>query len=167
MKIEIKGSTVYAYTWCERQAWFMHRGIIPEQDNTYLDLGRNVHTHTKKGHGHKELILDGMAVDRIETHNGKTYIYEVKNSLKNYKGVRLQMLFYLYRLRQQYGIEAIGILEFPRHKKVYTVKLTPDAEAELREFLSTLQRVLILPIPPKPKWSKKCEKCGYRNICFA
>ncbi len=163
---KISGSTIYSFVMCPRQGWFMHYGILPEQDNMKLAEGRNIHEFTKQTRGHKEFVMDGVKVDRIERHGERVFLYEVKNSTSGYPAARMQMLFYLFKLKRA-GIYATGILEIPRKNKRYTIKLTEKTRQELLDFLFQMIEVLENPTPPSPKKKKICKFCGYRHICFA
>ncbi|HEW91626.1 MAG TPA: Dna2/Cas4 domain-containing protein, partial [Thermotogaceae bacterium] len=41
--IEVNGSLVLSFSNCKREAWLMAHKIIPEQDNTFIALGRILH----------------------------------------------------------------------------------------------------------------------------
>ena len=161
----VSGTVVFSYYWCPRQAWLMYRNILPEQDNLKLSSGRVLHELAKRSRGKKEFVMEGMKVDRVEKHGDVLYIYEVKHSLRSYRGARLQMLYYLYRLKLE-DIVAIGKLEFPKSKETYTIKLTSSNEMEIESFLSKMWEDLTRDKPP-PITKRRCKYCGYRNICHA
>ncbi len=143
----------------------MYHGILPNQRNAKLSEGRNVHEFTKKTRGHKEYVLDGMKFDRIEKHRGQLYVYEVKNSTKGYPAARMQMLFYLYKLSLK-GISAIGVLEVPRKKKRYYIKLDDNTKSELIDFLNNMVVILQTPVPPGVE-GRYCRYCGYKMLCYS
>jgi len=160
----VGGAVVYAYRMCPRQGWLMFHGILPEQHAEKLQEGRNIHELYKIQRGHHEFVASGIRVDRVEKHGGRVFLYEVKNSHKGYPAARMQMLFYLYKLKLM-GMEATGVIEVPREKKRYIVKLTEETKNELREFLLEMWQVINEKFPPVVPSSGLCRWCGYRGLC--
>ncbi len=145
--IEINGSLILSYSNCYREAWLMAHRIIPEQDNTFIALGRLIHETSYENRGEKDIAIDNIRLDMVEEKKGRTIVSEVKKSKYSLEGARDQLLFYLLRLKEM-GVEANGLLLVPKEKKKIEVSLNPDEETRLKKMCEEIQDLVEGPIPP-------------------
>jgi len=142
----------------------MSHELNPEQDNPFLEIGRLIHEDSYKREK-KEISVGNMKIDLIKKANGETIIGEVKKSSRFEKSARMQLAFYLYRLKEK-GINATGELLIPKEKKRISVELTPDVENGLMEVFKKIREIIGEEKPPELAKSKYCSNCAYREFCW-
>ena len=92
-------------------------------------------------------------------------IGEVKKSSKSEDSARFQLLFYMYELKKR-GINANGVLLFPKEKKRIYVQLSEEDEKLLNELISSIIDTINKPYPPEGN-HKRCGPCAYREFCLS
>ena len=165
MKFTITGTHIWYYTICQRQVWLMSRHIEPDQEHEALLLGR-LNDQSSFQREKKYLYFEGGVVDLFREENGHLLISEVKKSSRFEYSARMQLLYYLYKLRQA-GVEAVGELRIPKEKKVSSVKLDPESEAEILEICRHIEGIISLEQPPKPVRCRYCRGCAYLEFCWS
>jgi CRISPR-associated exonuclease Cas4 len=110
----------------------------------------------------KEVLVDGLL--KLDIVDGE-YVREVKISSKMSKSDRMQLLYYLYYLKQK-GIEKKGLINYVKEKRVEEVELTKEDEIEVEEALKGIEEVLKLESPPKVINARYCKKCAYYEFCY-
>jgi len=161
---KITGTLIWYYYICPREVWLMSHELNPEQDNPFLEIGRLIHEDSYKREK-KEISVGNMKIDLIKKANGETIIGEVKKSSRFEKSARMQLAFYLYRLKEK-GINATGELLIPKEKKRISVELTPDVENGLMEVFKKIREIIGEEKPPELAKSKYCSNCAYREFCW-
>ncbi len=130
MSTNITGTLVWYYAICPREAWLMAHELEPEKEFELLAEGRlNQEAHYKRAT--KELSLPGMRLDQVRREGGRLIVSEVKKSSRFLPATRLQLGYYLWRLREE-GMEASGEILVPKERKRETVELTPELRQEVR-----------------------------------
>ncbi len=107
-----------------------------------------------------------MKLDLLKSEGKHIVIGEVKKSSRFLNSAEMQLLFYLYRLKEQ-GIEAIGELLIPKEKKRLKVELTPEREKEVKDAIIKIQEIISLDKPPTAVKCRFCSPCAYREFCWA
>jgi len=156
----ITGTMLWYSALCEREVWLMSRGITPDPDGARLDAGRAIH-ELSYPRARKELEMEGMKVDVVD---GRM-IGEVKLSSRYLGAARLQLLYYLYRLRLR-GVEARGELLVPLERRREEVVLDGESEAELMRAMRRIREIAGMERPPPPRWTHFCRRCAYRYYCW-
>ncbi len=161
--LRINGTVFYAYQVCPREAWFYVHRVNPPADHPLLDLGRLVHesTYTKE---RKEIFVDQLIKVDIWK---DTLIAEVKRSSRHRKAARMQLLFYLFYLKQRYGLALKGVLLFPRERQKEEVMLTEEEERRIASLLQEMEHTLHTDKPPPARWLSYCRSCSFLEICWA
>ncbi|MCS7163561.1 MAG: CRISPR-associated protein Cas4, partial [Thermodesulfovibrio sp.] len=128
---------IWYYYICPREVWLMSRHLEPYQGNPFIEIGRLLSQEAYK-RDRKEIMIQtpeqqgGMVIDLIKTEDEEILIGEVKKSSSYEKSARMQLAYYLFRLKLL-GIEAKGQLLFPKEKRRVDVYLTDEIEKELIE----------------------------------
>ncbi len=164
-KYTITGSLIEAYIFCPRQAWFLSRQIVGNQYNEFLKIGRLISDESYK-RDKKEVLTIGGKIDFIRTKNNELLLVEVKKSSKFIKTSKMQLLFYLYNMKQN-SISATGEVRIPREKKVIKVDLNEQSEQDLLSFIDELKRIVEQDKPPRVDYSGKCKNCSYLDFCWS
>ncbi len=152
-----------AYLTCPREAWLEYHSIISDQDHEYLVIGRLVHETSYQRH-RKEIFVDQLL--KIDLFKGEL-VAEVKKSSRHIRAARLQLVYYLYYLKHEKGLEFDGILLFPRERKTERVELTPELEGEVEGLLRQMLPVLLAEKPPPAQRIKYCRSCSFSELCWS
>ena len=162
---KITGNLVNAYFICRRKVWLFAHEVNPSLENPYLEIGKLIGEESYK-RAKKEIVAGNLKIDMIEKANGKTVIAEIKKSSKGEKAAEMQLLFYLYRLKQQ-GIKAKGELLIPKERKRIPVELTDENKRELENAIADIREILEMDKPPLLKRIPFCRNCAYNEFCWA
>jgi len=114
----------------------------------------------------KEIHIENMIIDLLKINEENIVICEVKKSSRFEKSAKMQLAYYLLRLKQL-GISATGQLLFPKERKKLTVILTKEIEDELISVQKEIKSIIQMEMPPPAKKIKYCSKCGYREFCWS
>ncbi|MDU5949158.1 MAG: CRISPR-associated protein Cas4 [Paenibacillus macerans] len=159
--MSIRGIEIHYYAVYKCKLWLFHRGISFEQQYDRVEEGKILHEHTYAKLD-KEINADDLAV--LDAIDGE-YVREVKISSRMEKADCLQMLYYLYLLRER-GVEKKGLLSYPKEKKTTEVVLGFDEKLEVRSAIEGINEVLQGELPHYRKL-KYCSKCAYQDFCEA
>jgi CRISPR-associated exonuclease Cas4 len=161
----VTGTLIWYFYICKREVWLMSRQLNPDERDENVEWGRFVH-ELRYAREKKELGLEHVKVDIAGERDGKMLVAEVKKSSTFKKSATMQLLFYLWRLKEN-GIDAVGELRFPEEKRKEVVVLDETAVAELQGAVREIRRIIVRSTPPKPEKIKFCGKCAYREFCWA
>jgi len=162
-EIRITGLKVNYYYICKRKLWLFSKNLSFEKNNDKIILGQILHENYYKSEKERDiLILDLISIDIVDD----DYIREVKSSDKMEKADMMQVVYYLYVLKQL-GIEKVGLINYPKQKKKKEVYLTIQLEQELLEALKDIEKIVGQPKPPKLEKLPYCKKCSYFEFCFS
>lgn len=143
----------------------MSRQINPFQDNPFLEIGRILSEESYKRE-EKGVRLEGIEIDVLKTKDGNIVIGEVKKSSRFELSARMQLSYYLLKLKQK-GINAKGELLFPAEKKKIEVLLTEEIENELKRVEKEIDMIIRLNLPPQIESERFCKKCAYEEFCYS
>ena len=163
--VKITGNLMNAYFICKRKLWLYSREVSPGKENTYLQLGTLIGKESYK-RDKKEILLGSIKIDLVKRGENSLVIAEVKKSSAGKKAARMQLLFYLYRLKE-IGISAEGELLVPKERKKEKVILSEEAEEKVKNAISDIQKIIALEMPPPAVKTHFCNKCAYKDFCFA
>jgi CRISPR-associated exonuclease Cas4 len=94
-------------------------------------------------------------------------VHEIKKSKGGQRATLFQLLYYLYYLKHEKGIETTGVIDYPKQRRRDEVVLTPELEKEVEAILSTLRDTREMRTPPMvDKPMPVCKKCSYQELCW-
>lgn len=161
-KYKTQGIKINYYYVCKRKLWLFDKGITMENTSDRVLQGKIVHENSYTREKHKEVLIDGLIrVDIL----GEDYVKEVKISSRMEKPDRMQLLYYLYYLKQL-GIERKGTINYVKEKKVEVVELTEQDEEEIKCTLVKIKEILNKDVPNKVEKLPYCKKCSYYEYCY-
>lgn len=163
--LEVNGTLIWYYKICKRQVWLMSHGIVPDQHDENIDIGRFIHENYYK-RDKKEIRFGNVVFDLLYERGNELIIGETKKSSKFEDASKWQLMFYLKVLKEA-NIKAKGILNFPEERKKIEVELSDDAEGELAKILKEIEDIVIKPHPPKIVKTNFCKNCAYKEYCFS
>lgn len=151
----------YLYV-CERKLWLFDRGIQMESSSDRVLMGKLLGEYSYPRETTKEILIDNLiSIDIV----GNDEIREVKYSNRLARADRIQLLYYLYYLKQL-GIEKRGVINYPKMRRREEVVLTPEAEQEVEAALIRIDEILKLDKPPELQRKPYCTKCAYFEFCW-
>ncbi|MDW8095060.1 MAG: CRISPR-associated protein Cas4 [Caldimicrobium sp.] len=151
----------YLYV-CERKLWLFDKGLQMESTHDKVLIGKLVSEYSYPTEDKREVLIDNLInIDLV----GDEEIRELKLSNRLAEADRMQILYYLYFLKQL-GIEKRGVINYLRMRKREIIVLTPEAEKEVEVALVRVNEVLKISKPPKVHRKSYCSKCAYYEFCF-
>ena len=160
--LKTSGIKMDYYFICKRKLWLFDKGISMEADNDRVMQGKIVHEESYKKKKSKEVLIDNIIrLDIID----KNYVKEVKISSSMKRADKMQLLYYLYYLKN-IGINRKGTLNYVKEKKIEEVELTPEDESLIEKTLKDIQKLCAEKYPPKRENYPYCKKCAYYEYCY-
>lgn len=151
----------YLYV-CERKLWLFDRGIQMESRSDKVLMGKLLGEYSYQKEKTREVLIDELInIDII----GENEIREVKYSNRLPNADRIQLLYYLYYLKQL-GIEKRGVINYPKMRKREDIVLTTESESEVINALKRVKDILSLEKPPSVQSKSYCKKCSYYEFCY-
>ena len=161
--MRITGVMVQYYVSCYRELWFFAHGINMNFEDNNILIGRLLHETAYKREK-KNIIIDGtIALDFARFQDGLV-VFEIKKSSKLPRPAKYQLLYYLYYLKER-GIEAKGILAYPKQKKREVIELTDERQEEIKNILCEIEVIVDKELPPEVKKRGHCRGCSYFDFC--
>ncbi|WP_456422341.1 CRISPR-associated protein Cas4 [Thermococcus sp.] len=161
--MRITGVMVQYYFTCKRELWFFSRNLNFDFENDDMLIGRLIHGESFE-RDWKEVFLGDARLDVVRR-RGKVRVIEVKKSSKLEEPAKWQLKYYLYLLRKA-GVEAEGVMSYPKEGKREKVELSEEDVEALERALKDIERVISLERPPKAEKKPYCKKCSYRDFCW-
>lgn len=163
------GTEVHYYVLCPRKLWWFSHGM--EQEHVHgpsgaenVAMGALLHRESFPQQRRKDILIDNLI--RLDfTEAGA--VHEVKKSRGGERATIFQLLYYLYYLKRNKGVETTGVIDYPKQRRRLEIALTPALEADVETVLSGIQSVKALPAPPSvAKPIPICRKCAYQDLCW-
>lgn len=178
---KITGVEVSYYFYCKRRCWLFSRGLQMEQTSDLVYLGKVI-DESSYSREEKGIDIDGVInIDWIDTKTG--IIHEVKKSDSEEKAHEMQVLYYLWYLKQKgFLVEGFiqqgknleegsfllrGEIDYPKLKQKTVVLLTEEKEKELMNAIEEIKKIILLDKPPERNNKKFCKTCSYFELCWA
>ncbi|MCP8321522.1 MAG: CRISPR-associated protein Cas4 [archaeon] len=161
-KLNFTGTQVNYYYVCKKKLWLFSHGLELEPDSDLVLLGKLLHERRYK-RKLKEVQIGRIKIDFIE---GKGEIHEIKRSRKIENAHVYQLLYYQYYLKNYAGLNVKGMLNYPLLRKRVEVNLDEEKEAELRNVLNDIDKIIHQQKPPEAVCISYCKTCAYRGLCW-
>lgn len=164
------GTQVNYLVVCHRKLWLFSHGVEMERENDNVLLGKLIGGQSYSRAQKEVAIDDRIVIDWVESQvgaDGVLTLHEVKKSRSFDKAHRLQVLYYLYYLKQK-GIAARGEINYPLLRKRETVELTEEDETYIEKVLLEIENITSnLQAPPRLEKKQICRKCAYFELCYS
>ncbi|ACI19470.1 CRISPR-associated protein Cas4 [Dictyoglomus thermophilum] len=161
----INGTLIASYFICKRELWLMAHELIPDQENSFLEMGRFIEEEAYRDE-EKGFLIGEMKIDIVKQGDENIIIGEIKKSSRSELSGIMQLSYYLMRLRE-YGIVAKGEVLIPKERKKIPVEINEEIEGRLIEAIKDINMIISEPYPPKPEKIKYCNHCAYKEFCWA
>jgi len=160
---KVQGIKVNYYYVCKRKLWLFSKGITMEDKSDRVLQGKLLHESSYPRIETREIMVDDiLKIDIVEDE----YVREVKITSKMPLADRMQLLYYLYYLKNM-GIEKVGVINYVKEKRREFIKLDEEAEREIKRSLKDIKDILELERPPKLEKLPYCKKCSYYELCYS
>jgi CRISPR-associated exonuclease Cas4 len=167
--LRIGGTEVQYYVYCPRRLWWYAHGMQQEHaggnsGQEHVALGQLLHQDSYPDKTRKDVLIDDLL--RLDfTDDG--VVHEIKKSKSGQKAAFYQLLYYLYYLKHEKGIETTGIIDYPLQRRREEVELTPEYEEDIRQIVIGVQATREMTRPPViDKPMAICKKCSYQELCW-
>ncbi|MDQ0215611.1 CRISPR-associated exonuclease Cas4 [Oikeobacillus pervagus] len=162
MKGEVGGLHIQYYSICKRKLWLYSRQISFETAHEKVIEGTLLHEGSYKRKKKEIMLGDHAKIDVLD----QQFVQETKLSSKMQKADELQLLYYLYLLKQR-GIEKRGRIAYTKEKKVVEIELNEENEKKIRKVIAEVFKIIESEQTPKLVKLPYCRNCAYFDFCFA
>lgn len=164
--MHITGSHFNYYMVCHRKLWLFSNGIQMEHTSDLVLEGRLVHesSYQQRSEKYTEIEMDGIKIDYFDAKS--KIVHEVKKSDSYEIAHEWQLKYYLCVLHRN-GVEATGILEYPKLRKTLEVVLSQRDMDEIRTFETNIKTIISDNNCPEKQEQKKCKNCSYFDFCWS
>ncbi|RKY63322.1 MAG: CRISPR-associated protein Cas4 [Candidatus Latescibacterota bacterium] len=163
--LRVTGTLIASFYVCKREVWLMSRELIPDQDNSFLEIGRLVEENFYKRES-KGFNVGNIKIDIVRKGSESILIGEVKKSSRYEKPAIMQLAFYLLKLKES-GIKSEGEILIPKERKRIKVILTEEIETELKNTIREIEKIIQQDKPLPKERIKFCTNCAYREFCWS
>ena len=161
--MRITGVMVQYYFTCRRELWFFSRGLRFDFENEDMLIGRLIHSESYE-RDWKEVLFGDVKLDVVKR-MGTLAVIEVKKSSRLEEPARRQLKYYLHLLKTA-GVDAEGVLSYPKEGRRERVTLTNEDVKTLEEAVKDIERVIFLESPPPAEKKPYCRRCAYKDFCW-
>nr|WP_240627275.1 CRISPR-associated protein Cas4 [Thermoflavimicrobium daqui] len=159
--LKVQGIQMQYYYVCPRKLWLFSKQITMEHTNDQVLQGKILHEQAYSREK-KEVSIDNLIkLDMISD----DYVGEVKSSSRMMEADRMQLLYYLYYLKQL-KIERTGKIHYVKERRTEEVYLTTEDEKKVEKALVKIREINSCESPPSKKRLPYCPKCAYYLFCF-
>jgi len=159
----VTGVMMQYYFVCERELWFLSRNVEIDRSNPNIVRGTRVDEESYERKKRNFYIDGNVAIDVLD--DGK--VVEVKPSSKLEEPARMQLLYYLWYLKEVAGVERDGVLAHPTEKNREGVVLTKENEKKVEEAIRGIHKIVNSETPPPAEEKPYCESCAYYDFCWS
>lgn len=163
--VRVTGTMISYLHVCPRQLWLFQNHIEMEHTSDLVSMGRLLHDESYSREKRKERPIDERSLIDFIDKDG--ILHDVKSSPSMQKAHEMQILYYLYLLKQKGAPNRKGVINYPRQRRTVEVELTPEKEREVEEAIQEVKRVSNLPTPPDVAYMKICKSCSYQELCWS
>lgn len=163
--MNITGTFFNYFLICHHKLWLFANGVHMEHTSDAVYEGKLIHenSYQQRSKQFKEIAIDGIKIDLFDTKNN--VVHEIKKSNKREEAHIWQVKYYLYVIEQN-GINATGLLEYPKLRKTQEVFLTQPDREYIEEAKLKIEKIINLETCPGRIPKSKCRNCSYFDFCY-
>lgn len=161
----ITGTQINYLFVCVRKLWLFHHHIEMEHTSDYVDLGQLLHEEAYPREKKREAVIDSLI--QIDFIDKEGVLHDVKSGQSMEQAHEMQILYYLYVLKQKGLPNRKGTINYPRQRRTTEVELTPEKEREVESAMAQIQEITALPTPPEAEFTRLCRSCAYAELCWS
>ena len=161
----VTGTAINYLFVCPRKLWFFQNHIEMEHTSDRVSMGQVLHEQSYDRETRKERLIDDLI--RIDFVDRTGVLHDVKSGTAMQKAHEMQILYYLYMLKQKGFPNRKGVINYPRQRKTVEIELTPEKEREVEAAIAEVKKISALPTPPEVAFMKICTACSYMELCWS
>jgi CRISPR-associated exonuclease Cas4 len=164
--MQITGTHFNYHQICHRKLWLFANGIQMEHTSEAVSQGKLIHetSYRQRSDRFKEVAIDGIKIDYFDAQ--QNIVHEIKKSDKKKDAHIWQVKYYLYILEQN-GINATGVLEYPKLRKTDNVVLTQLDRDIIKVTITDIEEIILSEKCPGKIPVSKCKNCSYFDFCYS
>jgi len=143
----------------------MAHELIPDQDNSFLEIGRLIEENSYDRE-EKSYSIGDIKIDLIRKGEEALVIGEIKKSSRSEMSGIMQLSYYLLMLEKA-GLNVKGEILIPKERKKIQVELDDERRREINEAINNIDGIIQNPLPPPSRRIKYCTNCAYREFCWS
>ena len=153
------------YHVCHRKLWLFSNGIQMEHTSETVEEGKLIgeESYPQRPAKYTELEFEGVKIDFYDPVN--KVVHEIKKSDAVEKAHIAQVKYYLYLLKKK-GIEATGIIEYPKLKQTEKVSLENLDIPDIERWITEIEKIVASASCPELLHAKICRNCSYFDFCY-
>ena len=164
--MKLTGTLINYYFHCKRQCYLFANKINLEDNSEDVRIGRVLHEIKSKDGKNTEIKYEDMVVDKVTAN----YVEEYKKSDSDTEAAKMQLLFYLKKLRDK-GIYKKGRLIYneknnKENKKSEIVELNDKNIEKLNNCIKEIEMLINGNTVPDVEKENKCKRCAYYEYCY-
>lgn len=164
--MKITGTIINYYFHCKRQCYLFANRVNLEDNSEDVRIGRVLHEIRAKDNKNTEIKYENIVLDKVSS----KYIEEYKKSDADPEAARMQLIFYLKKLKDK-GIKKEGKLIYAQKNKkdgnkTEIVKLDDNNISKLNKCIENIEKLINQEKVPDVQKNKKCRKCAYYDYCY-
>lgn len=159
----LSGTLIHYYVTCKREAWLYSRRIHADQWDENIAMGKAM-AEIKEDQLHT-FPFSQLKFDKIGKQRGHYLVTEYKKTLKNPEGAKMQLLFYMYRLKTALKLKQING-KVISGKTVLFIEGNEENMEKMSALIDEICTFLESNTPPPFVKIKFCKMCGYRDYCY-
>lgn len=160
----ITGTQINYLFICKRKLWLFSHHIEMEHTSDYVAIGELLHEESYARERKGIQIDDMIHIDFIDKDG---ILHDVKLSQSMELAHEMQLLYYLYVLKQKGLPNRVGVINYPKQRRKTEIELTPEKEQEVESAMKQVIEITSLPVPPSAEFSKLCKSCSYIELCWS
>ncbi len=160
----ITGTEINYLFICPRKLWLFHHHIEMEHTSDYVALGKLLHEDSYPRQKKETLIDDLIRIDFVDKDG---VLHDVKSGRSMETAHEMQILYYLYVLKQMGLPNRKGVINYTRQRRKTEVELTSGKEREIETAMERVMQVNSMSVPPNAEFTKLCRKCSYAELCWS
>ena len=151
---------------CHRKLWLFANGINMEHESELVAMGKLIHetSYPQRPERFEEIELQGIKIDFYDPKN--QVVHEIKKSDKREEAHIWQLKYYLYVLELN-GINATGVLEYPKLRTTEKIELTQADKIVIVETINHIEQIIAAEACPAKLQKPKCKNCSYFDFCWS
>jgi len=159
----ITGTLINYYTTCKREAWLYAHHIHADQNDENILMGKSM-AEIKETKLH-DFPFSHLKIDKLSKERGHYMITEYKKSLKNPEAAKMQLLFYMYVLKNGLKLKQVRGKVISK-RKVIAVEGNEINFQQMQQILEQITELVNTATAPPFQYKKICEGCAYNNYCI-
>lgn len=164
--MQITGTHFNYHQICHRKLWLFANGIQMEHTSDAVFQGKLIHenSYQQRSDRYKEIAIDGIKIDYFDAQ--QNIVHEIKKTDKKKNAHIWQLKYYLYVLEQN-GVNATGVLEYPKLRKTDKVILTQPDREFIKVTIAEIEQITGAEKCPDKLPVSKCRNCSYFDFCHS